>query len=72
MRPSWKREVTELLAKLDPAATMEKDRGGHVRIVLSNGARITISATPGDWRSLNNLKTRVRRELRASKVLSPW
>jgi hypothetical protein len=49
------------LKRAFPFATIEISRGNHYRIRLPNGRSVIVSATPGDRRFMQHVRSDVRR-----------
>jgi len=63
LRDPYMRKIIRELRREFPAATVEVAAGNHYRLRLSNGRSVTVSATPGDRRFLQNVRSNVRREM---------
>lgn len=63
MAVTWIRDLTILCQTLDPGAALDRT-GKHVRINLSNGARVYVASTPSDHRAFMNVRRDIRKALR--------
>ncbi len=63
MAVTWIRDLAALCSALDPKAVLDCT-GKHVRINLSNGARVYVASTPSDHRALLNARRDIRKALR--------
>lgn len=64
---AWRRELAVILDELDPGATIDSTRPGHIRITLTNGERVYASSSPSDWRTGRNTRRDILRALRSAQ-----
>ncbi len=61
------KKIVRELRKEFPEASIEVTRGGHIRIRFVGRTPVFTAATPGDWRSMYNVRAEVRRATRKSR-----
>lgn len=66
---AWFREVSAVA--IEHGATVERTRSGHLRIVHPDGWFVITSGTPGDWRTLKNMRRDIRRAMRTAPHHAP-
>jgi hypothetical protein len=49
------------LLRMPGVERLEHARGGHVKLILSNGRALITSGSPSDWRGARNTQARIRR-----------